>query len=106
MRATVTFEDGKIVCVQKAKKEGQKSTKVCLYQKWQLFNVNLFIITPHSPYFLLLTVYYLLSAVCERDERGWRDDLHNDHWWEELIVKVLLKFEMIVIVWLLIFSAP
>ena len=24
----VTFEDGKIVCVQKAKKEGQKSTKV------------------------------------------------------------------------------
>merc|ERR1712236_120139 len=25
--ATVTFEDGKIVCVQKAKKEGQKSTK-------------------------------------------------------------------------------
>ena len=27
MRATVTFEDGKIVCVQKAKKEGQKSTR-------------------------------------------------------------------------------
>merc|ERR1712179_304268 len=27
VRATVTFEDGKIVCVQKAKKEGQKSTK-------------------------------------------------------------------------------
>merc|ERR1711874_49560 len=26
-RATVTFEDGKIVCVQKAKKEGQKSTR-------------------------------------------------------------------------------
>ena len=24
----VTFEDGKIVCVQKAVKEGQKSTKV------------------------------------------------------------------------------
>ena len=30
MRATVTFEDGKIVCVQKAKKEGQKSTKVMI----------------------------------------------------------------------------
>ena len=28
VRATVTCEDGKIVCVQKAKKEGQKSTKV------------------------------------------------------------------------------
>ena len=28
VRATVTFEDGKIVCVQKAKKEGQKSTRV------------------------------------------------------------------------------
>merc|ERR1711950_28074 len=27
VRATVTFEDGKIVCVQKAKKEGQKSTR-------------------------------------------------------------------------------
>merc|ERR1712058_34848 len=27
VKATVTFEDGKIVCVQKAKKEGQKSTK-------------------------------------------------------------------------------
>ena len=26
--ATVTFEDGKIVAVQKAKKEGQKSTRV------------------------------------------------------------------------------
>ena len=26
--ATVTFEDGKIVTVQKAKKEGQKSTRV------------------------------------------------------------------------------
>ena len=26
--ATVTCEDGKIVCVQKAKKEGQKSTRV------------------------------------------------------------------------------
>ena len=30
VRATVTFEDGKIVCVQKAKKEGQKSTKVIM----------------------------------------------------------------------------
>ncbi len=27
MRALVTFEDGKIVTVQKAKKEGQKSTR-------------------------------------------------------------------------------
>merc|ERR1719167_925308 len=27
VKATVTFEDGKIVCVQKAKKGGQKSTK-------------------------------------------------------------------------------
>ena len=26
----VTFEDGKIVCVQKAIKEGQKSTKVIM----------------------------------------------------------------------------
>merc|ERR1711994_1049483 len=30
VRATVTFEDGKIVCVQKAKKEGQKSTRVSI----------------------------------------------------------------------------
>ena len=38
MRATVTFEDGKIVCVQKAKKEGQKSTKVeLLNHRLQVF---------------------------------------------------------------------
>ena len=28
VKSLVTFEDGKIVCVQKAVKEGQKSTKV------------------------------------------------------------------------------
>ena len=85
VRATVTFEDGKIVCVQKAKKEGQKSTRVinccicicCIaITRWTKMT-NSFFRTELE----LFSVTFFPFSVWEGDEWGWWDGLHNDHRW-------------------------